>query len=213
MGVLGSLWLLLLRNSLPVQSCISFASATFSVKQTLRVAPAGWKCPPLTCTALAQCSGQVWNYALANKWHPTHSNTLRQRENGRHFPDDNFKCIFMDGNVKISIKMSLKFVPKAPINNIPALVQIMAWCHPGGGLILQWRQYECDDISNHQRYDCILNRLFTYRSKETSRLHVTGLGVGNSPVFPEFPAHRASNTENVSIWWCHQDWLLYQMHV
>ena len=65
--------LLFLRNSLPVQSCISFASATFSVKQTLRAAPAGWKCPPLTCTALAQCSGQVWNYALVNKWHPTHS--------------------------------------------------------------------------------------------------------------------------------------------
>ena len=61
-----------LRNSLPVQSFISFSSATFSVKQTLRTAPAGWKCPPLTCTALAQCSGQVWNYALANKWHPTH---------------------------------------------------------------------------------------------------------------------------------------------
>ena len=62
-----------LRNSLPVQSFISYSSATFSVKQTLRAAPAGWKCPPLTCTALAQCSGQVWNYALANKWHPTHS--------------------------------------------------------------------------------------------------------------------------------------------
>ena len=67
-----------LKNSLPVQSCISFASATFSVKQTLRAAPAGWKCPPLTCTALAQCSGQVWNYALANKWHPTHSNIFIQ---------------------------------------------------------------------------------------------------------------------------------------
>ena len=66
---MGSLFL---RNSLPVQSFISFSSATFSIKQTLRAAPAGWKCPPLTCTALAQCSGQVWNYALANKWHPTH---------------------------------------------------------------------------------------------------------------------------------------------
>ena len=27
----------------------------------------------------------------------------------------------------ISIEFSLKFVPKDPINNIPALVQIMAW--------------------------------------------------------------------------------------
>ena len=61
-----------LRNYLPVQSCISFASAIFSAKQTLRAAPPGWKCPPLTCKALVQCSGQVWNYALANKWHSTH---------------------------------------------------------------------------------------------------------------------------------------------
>ena len=58
-------------------------------------------------------------------------NTLRPRQNGRHFPDDIFKCIFLNENVKISIKISLKFVPKGPINNIPALVQIMAWRRPG----------------------------------------------------------------------------------
>ena len=39
-----------------------------------------------------------------------------------------FKCIFLDENVWISIKISLKFVPNCPIDNIPALVQIMA-CH------------------------------------------------------------------------------------
>ena len=44
-------------------------------------------------------------------------------QNGRHFPDDIFKCIFLDENAWISIKISLKFVPKDPINNIPALVQ------------------------------------------------------------------------------------------
>ena len=38
-----------------------------------------------------------------------------------------FKCIFLNENVRISIKISLKFVPKGPINNNPALVQIMAW--------------------------------------------------------------------------------------
>ena len=54
-------------------------------------------------------------------------NTLRPRQNGRHFPDDNFKCIFLNENVQISIKISLKFVPRDPINNIPALVRIMAW--------------------------------------------------------------------------------------
>ena len=38
-----------------------------------------------------------------------------------------FKCIFLNENVWIAIKISLKIVPKGPINNIPALVQIMAW--------------------------------------------------------------------------------------
>ena len=54
-------------------------------------------------------------------------NTLRQRPNGRRLADDTFKRIFLNENIRISIKVSLKFVPKGPINNIPALVQIMAW--------------------------------------------------------------------------------------
>ena len=49
-------------------------------------------------------------------------NTLRPTQNGRHFPDDTFKRIFSNENVKISINISLKFVPKVPIDNIPALV-------------------------------------------------------------------------------------------
>ena len=52
-------------------------------------------------------------------------------QNGRHFADDTFKCIFLNENVRISIKNSPKIVPNGPINNIPALVQIMAWCWPG----------------------------------------------------------------------------------
>ena len=56
---------------------------------------------------------------------------MRPRQNGRHFPDDIFKRIFFDENVWISIQVSLKFVPKGPINNITALVQIMAWRRPG----------------------------------------------------------------------------------
>ena len=42
-------------------------------------------------------------------------NTLRPRQNGRHFPDDIFKCLFLNENVWISIKISLKFVPEGPI--------------------------------------------------------------------------------------------------
>ena len=68
---------------------------------------------------------------------------------------------------------------------------------------LQWRHNEPDNVSNHRRLDCLLNRLFRLRSKETSKLRVTGLCAGNSPVIGEFPAQRASNAENVSITWRH----------
>ena len=57
--------------------------------------------------------------------------TLRPRQNGRHFADDIFKYIFLNKNVRIMIKISLKFVHQGQINNIPSLVQIMAWCRPG----------------------------------------------------------------------------------
>ena len=57
--------------------------------------------------------------------------TLRPRQNGRHFADDVFKCIFLNENVWIPVKNSLKYVPNGPINNIPALVQIMAWRRSG----------------------------------------------------------------------------------
>ena len=58
-------------------------------------------------------------------------NTLRTRQNGRHFPDDIYKCIFFKWNVWISIIISLEFVPQVPIHNKPKLVQIMAWRRPG----------------------------------------------------------------------------------
>ena len=54
-------------------------------------------------------------------------NTLRPKQNGHHFADDTFKCIFLKEYVLIPIKISLKFVPESPINNIPALVQVKAW--------------------------------------------------------------------------------------
>ena len=68
---------------------------------------------------------------------------------------------------------------------------------------LQWRHNEHDGISNHQPQDCLLQRLFRRRSKKTSKLGVTGLCAGNSPVTDEFPAQRPSNAENASIWWRH----------
>ena len=58
-------------------------------------------------------------------------NTLKPRQNGRHFPDHIFISMFIKENTWISIKNSRKFVPKGTINNFPAMVQIMAWRRPG----------------------------------------------------------------------------------
>ena len=62
--------------------------------------------------------------------HSISLNTLRPRPNGRHFPDI-FRWVFLNENVWIWIKISSQFVPRGPINNIPALIQIMAWRRPG----------------------------------------------------------------------------------
>ena len=70
-------------------------------------------------------------------------------------------------------------------------------------LPLQWRHIRRDGVSNHQPHDCLLNRLFRRRSKKTSKVRVTGLCAGNSPVTGEFPAQMLSYAENVSIWWRH----------
>ena len=58
-------------------------------------------------------------------------NSLRPGLNRRPFADDIFKCIFLNENAWISLEISLKFVRKVQIDNIPALVQIMAWRRPG----------------------------------------------------------------------------------
>ena len=68
---------------------------------------------------------------------------------------------------------------------------------------LQWRHNEHDGVSNYRPHDWLLKRLFRRRSKKTPKLCVTGLCVGNWPVTGQFPAQRASNAENVSIWWRH----------
>ena len=77
---------------------------------------------------LAACSGVR---GIFSRGHPPKLNSFRPRQNGRLFADDTFKRIFLNENIRISIKNSLKFVPKGLINNIPALVLIMAWRRPG----------------------------------------------------------------------------------
>ena len=68
-------------------------------------------------------------------------------QNGRHFADDTFKRIFVNENARISIKIQLKLVLKAPIENKAALVRVMAWRRTGDKplseqmLNQQWRMY------------------------------------------------------------------------
>ena len=71
---------------------------------------------------------------------------------------------------------------------------------------LESRRNERDNVSNHRRLHCLHNRLFRHKSKKTPKLRVTGLCEGNTPVTGEFPAQRASNVENVPIWWPHHGW-------
>ena len=78
--------------------------------------------------------------------------------------------------------------------HIAALVQETAWrCRTGDKLlhepnILHWRHNGHNSVSNHQPHDCLFSRLFPSRSKETSKLRVTGLCAGNSP--HKWPATR-----------------------
>ena len=75
--------------------------------------------------------GEFLLYETA-KWFICSINILKPRQNGRHFADDIFKCIFLNEYVWISIKIPLKSVPGGPpINIVPTLVMIMAWRRPG----------------------------------------------------------------------------------
>ena len=87
------------------------------------------------------------------------------------------------------------------------LCYIMQYMHQilPNGVTLQWRHNGRDSVSNHQCYDCLLNRLFRCRSKQTSKLRVTGLCAENSPETVEFPVQMASTAENFSIWWRHHE--------
>ena len=72
----------------------------------------------------------VWKMAAILS-RPQFVNTLRPRQNGRHFADGIFNCIFLNKNVWIPSKTSLTFVHRGPINNMPALAQITVWRRPG----------------------------------------------------------------------------------
>ena len=85
---------------------------------------------------------------------------------------------------------------KGQLNFLPfhQCVEKPVWCIQCV-ISLQRRHNEHDGASYHRRIDCLLNRLFNLR--------VTGLCEGNSPLTVKFPAQKANNGVNVSIWWRH----------
>ena len=70
-------------------------------------------------------------------------------------------------------------------------------------VVLQWRHNKHNGVSNHRRLACLLKRLYRLGSKKTAKPRVTGLCKGNPPVTGGSPLERASNAENVFIWWPH----------
>ena len=73
-----------------------------------------------------RCQGcLLWNCFQMNGTQDLNSSPPEQ--NGCHFAGNIFKYIFVNEKFCILINISLKFVPKGQVNNIPPLVQIMAW--------------------------------------------------------------------------------------
>ena len=119
----------------------------------------------------------------ANQWWVIVNWTRRNKQKKKKNPKYNVKCLQNDGHFSCT-----------------------------NACALQWRHNERDGVSNHQPHDCLLNRLFRHRWKKTSKLRATDLCAENLPVTGEFPAQRASNAENVSIWWRHHDSDLRSCH-
>ena len=124
-------------------------------------------------------------------------NTLRPQQNDRRLADDTFKRIFLNENVTISIKISLKFVPKGPVNNIPALVQIMAWRRPGDKPLSE------PMMVSLLTHICVTQPQWVNgpdaKKHQSSALLV--LFEGNPMVTGIFYSHRASRLEIISMPW------------
>ena len=129
-------------------------------------------------------------------------NTLRPRQNGRHFPDDIFKFIFLNENVWILTKISLKSVPNGPIDNIPAFVQIMAWRRPGDKplsepMMVRLPTHIC--VTRPQWVNCLFIILFKLTAKETLNLRIASPMWVKPPLTGGFPSHMASDAEKFHV--------------
>ena len=76
---------------------------------------------------LVKCSWAQPN----STYDPDKLNSSPPGQNGRHFADDIFRRVFVNEKLCTLIKISLNFVPRDPIDNNTALVQVMAWRRRG----------------------------------------------------------------------------------
>ena len=124
-----------------------------------------------------------------------HDDVIKWKKNPRY-------CPFVRGIHRSPVNACL-ILKCVAFSKDERLLRWYPWQRLPGGMPLQWRHNGRDSVSNHQPHDCLLRRLFRHRSNKTSKLRITGLWAGNSPLSGEFPAQMSSNTENVSIWWRH----------
>ena len=125
------------------------------------------------------------------------AHTLKPRQNGRHFSGVIFKFIFLYENWCALIQISLKFVPKGPINNIPlpAMVEIMAWCQTGDKPLSELTMVEFTDA-----YICTslgLNELYMLSSNNEDIFCAT------AGIFCSLCWHHSCryDIKNLSGWW------------
>ena len=137
-------------------------------------------------------------------------NTSRSKQNGWQLADDLFKWIFLNEIVRISIKISLKFVPKGPIDNNPSLVQIMAWRRLGDKplsepMMVRLATHIC--ITRPQW----VRTLTSWTTSHFSPSHRTGYGVSIVYILEArtvciitrimYYGHHKLETQNTVSWW------------
>ena len=97
--------------------------------------------------------------------------------------DNMFNCMLE----RSSEHFTDKYQPDLPLSSI----------HIDAYETLQCRHNESDFVPNHQRLHCLLKCLFRRRSKKISKLRVTSLSVGNSPVTSKNSSHKKPVTRKM----------------
>ena len=112
----------------------------------------------------------------------------KQRKWKEHIPD----IAVIHGTSRGPKSIGVRILSVNNLNSVPYIYTYTYIYAAPGFLTLHWRHNERDSVSNRRRLHCLLNCWFRRESKKTSKLRITGLCIGNSPVTGEFPAQKAS---------------------